>query len=73
MTIERLPNELKRKRTIALLKDYRTAITRIHLKVARYSFSRPIPSTFEHKLRRLKQSFGKIAITLVLDKNENLL
>ena len=42
-------------------------------KVARYSFSRPIPPTFEHKLRRHKQSFGKIAPTVVLDKDENLL
>ena len=33
MIIARLPNELKRKRTIALLKDYRTAITRMHLKL----------------------------------------
>ena len=32
MTIERLSNELKRKRNIALLKDYRTAMTRVHLK-----------------------------------------
>ena len=32
MTIERLSNGLKRKRTIALLKDYRTAMTRVHLK-----------------------------------------
>ena len=37
------------------------------LKVARYSFSRPIPPKFEHKLRRHKQSFGKIATTVVLD------
>ena len=36
-------------------------------------FSRPIPSKFEHKLRRHKQSFGKIATTDVLDKDENLL
>ena len=43
------------------------------LKVARYSFSRPIPSKFEHKLRRHKQNFGKIAPTVVLDKDENLL
>ena len=43
------------------------------LKVARYSFSRPIPPKFEHKLRRHKQSFGKIAKTVVLDKDENLL
>ena len=43
------------------------------LKVARYSFSRPIPPKFEHKQRRHKQSFGKIAPTVVLDKDENLL
>ena len=43
------------------------------LKVARYSFSGSIPSKFEHKLRRLKQSFGKIATTVVLDEDENLL
>ena len=42
------------------------------LKVARYSFSRPIPPKLEHKLRRHKQSFGKIATTVVLDKDENL-
>ena len=47
--------------------------TIIYLKVARYSFSRPIPPKFEHKLRRHKQSFGKIATTVVLDKDENLL
>ena len=40
-------------------------------KVARYSFSGSIPLKFEHKLRRQKQSFGKIAITVVLDKDEN--
>ena len=43
------------------------------LKVARYSFSRPIPPKFEHKLRGHKQSFGKIAAAVVLDKDENLL
>ena len=43
------------------------------LKVARYSFSGPIPPKFEHKVRRHKQRFGKIATTVVLDKNENLL
>ena len=43
------------------------------LKVARYSFSAPIPPKFEHKLRRHKQSFEKIATTVVLDKGENLL
>ena len=42
-------------------------------KVARYCFSRLIPPKFEHKLRRHKQSFGKIATTVVLDKDENLL
>ena len=41
-------------------------------KVAGYSFSKPIPPKFEHKLRRHKQSFGKIAITVVLDEDENL-
>ena len=43
------------------------------VKVARYSFPGPIPPKFEHKLRRHKQSFGKIATTVVLDKDENLL
>ena len=42
-------------------------------KVARYSFSGPKPPRFEHKLRRHKQSFGKIATTVVLDEDENLL
>ena len=41
--------------------------------MARYSFSGPIPPKFEHKLRRHKQSFEKIAIAVVLDKDENLL
>ena len=45
----------------------------IFFKVARYSFSGSIPPKFEHKLRRHKQSFGKIATTVVLDKDENLL
>ena len=40
------------------------------LKVARYSFSGSIPPKFEHKLRRDKQSFGKIATTVVLDKDK---
>ena len=43
------------------------------VKVARYSFSGSIPPKFEHKLRRHKQSFEKIATTVVLDKDENLL
>ena len=43
------------------------------VKVARYSFSGSIPLKFERKLRRQKQSFGKIAPTVVLDKDENLL
>ena len=42
-------------------------------KVARYRFPGPIPPKFEHKLRRHKQSFGKIATTGVLDDDENLL
>ena len=41
--------------------------------MARYSFPGSIPPKFEHKLRRHKQRFGKIAITIVLDKEENLL
>ena len=41
--------------------------------MARYSFSRPIPPKFEHKLRRQKENFGKIATTVVLDEDENLL
>ena len=43
------------------------------VKVARYSISGSIPPKFEHKLRRHKQSFGKIATTVVLDEDENLL
>ena len=43
------------------------------LKVARYSFSGSIPPTFERKLRRHKQRFGKTDTTVVLDKDENLL
>ena len=41
--------------------------------VARYSFSGPITPKFEHKLRHHKQSFEKIATTVVSDKDENLL
>ena len=41
--------------------------------MARYSFSGSIPPKFERKPRRQKQSFGKIAPTVVLDKDENLL
>ena len=47
--------------------------TEANLKVARYSFPGPIPPKFEHKLGRHKQSFEKIATTVVLDKDENLL
>ena len=43
-----------------------------HMKAARYSFSWSIPAEFEHKLLRHKQTFGKIATTVVLDKDENL-
>ena len=45
----------------------------VSLKVARYSFSGSIPPTFERKLRRHKQRFGKIDSTVVLDKDVNLL
>ena len=41
--------------------------------MAQYSFSGSLPPKFEHNLRRLKQRFGKIATTCVLDKDENLL
>ena len=44
-----------------------------HIKVARYSFSGSIPPKFEHKLRRHKQRYGKIATTVVLEKDKNLL
>ena len=43
-----------------------------HVEVAQYSFSGSIPPKFEHKLHCHKQTFGKIAATVVLDKNENL-
>ena len=43
-----------------------------YIKVARYSFSGSIPAKFEHKLRRHKPIFGKIATTVVLDEDENL-
>ena len=46
-----------------------------HLKEARYSSPGSIPGKFEDKLRRHKQTFGKIATTVttvVLDKDENL-
>ena len=43
----------------------------IVLKVARYGFSGSMPPKFEHKLRCHKQRFGKIATTVVLDKDEN--
>ena len=36
------------------------------VKVARDSFSGSIPPKFEHKLRRHKQSFGKITTTVAL-------
>ena len=56
-----------------LFKLSNLALTLGYLKVARYSFPGPIPPKFEHKLRRHKQSFEKIATTVVLDKGENLL
>ena len=45
----------------------------IGLKVALYSFSGSIPPKFEHKLRRHKQRFEKIAATVASDEDENLL
>ena len=50
----------------------RSAKQENYRKVARYSFSGSIPLKFEHKLPRHIQSFGKIATTVVLDKDENL-
>ena len=47
--------------------------TKIGIKVARYSFLECIPPTFECKLRRHKQRFGKINTTVVSDKDETLL
>ena len=44
-----------------------------HMKMARYSFSESILAKFVRKLCRHKQTFGKIATTVVLDKDENLL
>ena len=41
--------------------------------MAWYSFSGSIPLTFERRLRRHKQRFGKIDSTVVLNKDENLL
>ena len=51
------------------------AVHEVHaiIKVARYSFSGSIPPKFEHKLRLHKQSFEKIATTVELDEDENLL
>ena len=43
------------------------------IKVAQYSFPGPILPKFEHKLRRHKQSCEKIATTVVLNEDENLL
>ena len=48
----------------------RTQPSSIHLKVARYSFPGQIPPKFEHKLCHHKQSFEKIATTVVLDKED---
>ena len=45
----------------------------VDIKVARYSFSGLILPKFEHKLRRHAQSFGKIANTVVLEEDGNLL
>ena len=43
-----------------------------HMKTVPYSFSGSIPAKFKHKLRRHKQTVGKITTTVVLDKDENL-
>ena len=41
-----------------------------HMKVARCSFSGSIPAKSKHKLRRQKQTFGKIATTVVTDTDD---
>ena len=62
------------KSAICLFDDFQgESLPHAQLKVARYSFSGSMPPKFEHKLRRHKQSLGKIAPTVVLDKDENLL
>ena len=53
--------------------DRRNRMSLQVFKVARYSFSRSIPPTFERKLRHHKQRFGKIDTTVVLAKDEKLL
>ena len=53
--------------------NHASTVNVFSFKVARYSFSGPIPPKFEHKLRRHKQSFIKIATTVVLDEDGNLL
>jgi len=65
-----LPDDIRRKSSLL---SFKTALKTYFSKVARYSFSGSIPPKFEHKLRRHKQSFGKIATTVELDKDENLL
>ena len=52
---------------------FSVSVWSLFFKVARYSFPGPMPPKCEHKLRRHKQSFEKIAATVVLDKDENLL
>ena len=49
------------------------SVLSVRIKVVRYSFSGPKTPKYEHNLRRHKQSFGKIATTVVLDEDENLL
>ena len=57
------------------MKDFLILIINVKsvFKVASYRFSGSISPTFQHKLRRHKKRFGKIATTVVLDKDENLL
>ena len=45
----------------------------VRCKVARYSFSGSIPPKFGLRLYRFTQWFAKIATTVVVDKDENLL
>ena len=40
--------------------------------MARYSILGSMPPKFEHRLRRHKQRFGKIATTIVEDKDKKI-
>ena len=70
LSICKLLNIFKKKLSGGISRDLPTQY--LCFTVARYSFSGSIPAKFEHKLPRQKQSFGKIATTVVLNKDETL-